>query len=73
MATLTAGEVRPCCASGAHMRIVAETTQLVTRQCVAPHDGGIVVDGVAVCGRMHYRARLVGLNTRARGIGLGAA
>lgn len=72
MSTITAGERRACCQSADRMRDLAHTDRLIIRQCVAPADDGLVViDGVRVCGRRHFRATLVGLGARAAGAGLG--
>lgn len=72
MSTITAGEVRACCQAADRMRVLETTDRLVIRQCVAPADDGLVVlDGVRVCGRRHFRAKLIGLGARADGAGLG--
>ena len=72
MSTITAGEVRACCQAADRMRVLDETERLIIRQCVAPSDEGLVeLDGVRVCGRRHFRAKLVGLGARAAGAGLG--
>jgi hypothetical protein len=72
MATITAGEVRECCQTGSNLRLVEDTPQLTIRQCVAPAADGLVeLDGVRVCGRRHFRAKLIGLGARAAGARLG--
>lgn len=71
--TVTAGDARDCCRSGANLRVIDDTPRLTVRQCVAPAaDGLLEVDGVRVCGRRHFRAKLIGLGTRAAGAGLGS-
>lgn len=66
MPTITKGVVRPCCHTLAQVRILADTPQLTTRQCIAPAEDGLLeLDGVRVCGRKHYRAKLIGLDARA--------
>lgn len=72
MSTITSGEVRACCQAADRMRVLDDTARLVIHQCVAPAtDGLLEVDGVRVCGRRHFRAKLVGLGARAAGAGLG--
>lgn len=67
METITAGTVRPCCASGAAMRVLEDSDRLTTRQCVAPAEDGLAeVDGVRVCGRRHFRAKFLGLDARSQ-------
>lgn len=70
--TVTAGETRDCCREGGRLRVIEDTPRLTVRQCVAPAaDGLLEVDGVRVCGRRHFRAKLIGLGARADGAGLG--
>lgn len=70
--TVTAGETRDCCRDGGSLRVIEDTPRITVRQCVAPAaDGLLEVDGVRVCGRRHFRAKLVGLGARAVGAGLG--
>ena len=70
--TLVAGTVRDCCHAGGSLRTVEETSSLTIQRCEAPAaDGLLELDGVRVCGRRHFRARLVGLGARATGAGLG--
>lgn len=70
--TVTAGVTRDCCREGGSLRVIEDTPGLTVRQCVAPAaDGLLELDGVRVCGRRHFRAKLIGLVARADGAGLG--
>lgn len=56
---------RACCREAAHKRDVpmpeggAGVEAMACEQCVAPADDGVLeLDGVRVCGRRHFYARL---------------
>jgi hypothetical protein len=54
------------------MRVLTDTDQLTVRQCQAPDDEGLImVDGVRVCGRRHFRVKLLRLETHAKSSRLG--
>jgi hypothetical protein len=72
MSTITAGEVRECCRTGGGLRILEQTERLIVQRCETPAvDGLLDLEGVRVCGRRHFRAKLVGLGARAAGARLG--
>lgn len=59
METIANGSLRACCQAGTHLRIIEARPDLTVSRCEAPQDDG------TVCGRRHFTARLIGLDTRA--------